>query len=753
MKLLRICAVLCILAAPAYAQYQKAQGWCEVGGVKVAVPGTGGSSSKFQQSAASCTATVYYTGLSGAVSITSIARATNVVTLTFAQSVAAAVPGASLTVAGVSDATFDGNFIVLTVAGTVVTYAQTAGNASSSGGTGTLSPLLYTTTTGTAKANPFTAASNGLWFFYADPTAHYDIVLSGGGLASPVTLSDYAVNTNSSLLPGTVGTAGQQPTVNPGATAAPFQTKALLDVRDSSSGTVAGRIDAQCAAGAPGGVVIPGTVGTGNSTALADACAVADYRGLTAPDGGANEGSGFPSAFLFRERRTASLTTSPTNALFYFEPFSGGVNNSGGPKTNYSNVQVTTAARTQGQTNGINVNHIHYSNGDTFGIGAIAQSWGGLNASGDEGTTGIGAVAYQGDTEFSGTITAINGTQLTWGSGTNAYSRGENRPILNTTAGKFYSTGTVTGISGSTVTFSGSTISGFCTGAQSNTVWFVLDSEVRESMKYAMPVASCDSNTQVTLVQDYNAQTSTGTYKLYNGSLMSLTSADTGGGNSSTGTFHVASASAFATSDTFTQPVDYRYSGRGASVSLWKHTGTITDVGEQINNIGTFPAVAAYEATGPFQYGMHFPSAATFSQAVLNIGGLSGTVPAVYVSDVTDNQNRYLFSVNRNSGSGIASLIYIRATDNWAFGGGAVINAGSGAASFTTSTATTQFSGPGTGITGTASGLNIGGNAATATALEATPASAAGHATCWKAAGVLGYCSTQPDAGGACTCN
>jgi len=30
---------------------------------------------------------------------------------------------------------------------------------------------------------------------------------------------------------------------------------------------------------------------------------------------------------------------------------------------------------------------------------------------------------------------------------------------------------------------------------------------------------------------------------------------------------------------------------------------------------------------------------------------------------------------------------------------------------------------------------------------------AAGHATCWKSSGTIGYCSTQPDAKGACTCN
>ena len=49
--------------------------------------------------------------------------------------------------------------------------------------------------------------------------------------------------------------------------------------------------------------------------------------------------------------------------------------------------------------------------------------------------------------------------------------------------------------------------------------------------------------------------------------------------------------------------------------------------------------------------------------------------------------------------------------------------------------------------------LSIGGNAATATALAATPGGAIGQAVCWKAAGVLGYCSSVVGVGGDCTCN
>jgi hypothetical protein len=54
---------------------------------------------------------------------------------------------------------------------------------------------------------------------------------------------------------------------------------------------------------------------------------------------------------------------------------------------------------------------------------------------------------------------------------------------------------------------------------------------------------------------------------------------------------------------------------------------------------------------------------------------------------------------------------------------------------------------------GTPSTLSISGNAGTATALAATPGSATGQAVCWKASGVLGYCSSVVGAGGGCTCN
>jgi hypothetical protein len=56
------------------------------------------------------------------------------------------------------------------------------------GGTAT----IYSNDSGTALSNPFTASSNGQWQFFA-AIGSYDIVLSGAGFPSPVTLSEVNV--------------------------------------------------------------------------------------------------------------------------------------------------------------------------------------------------------------------------------------------------------------------------------------------------------------------------------------------------------------------------------------------------------------------------------------------------------------------------------------------------------------------------------------------------------------------------------
>lgn len=50
---------------------------------------------------------------------------------------------------------------------------------------------IYSDMSATPKANPFTSASSGQWFFYAD-SGRYDVKFSGAGIPSPFTLGDLA---------------------------------------------------------------------------------------------------------------------------------------------------------------------------------------------------------------------------------------------------------------------------------------------------------------------------------------------------------------------------------------------------------------------------------------------------------------------------------------------------------------------------------------------------------------------------------
>jgi hypothetical protein len=67
-------------------------------------------------------------------------------------------------------------------------YASCTVTVYATGGT-TLS-TLYSDNSGTSKANPFTADTDGYWSFYA-ADGRYDVKFSGGGIATPFTRSDF----------------------------------------------------------------------------------------------------------------------------------------------------------------------------------------------------------------------------------------------------------------------------------------------------------------------------------------------------------------------------------------------------------------------------------------------------------------------------------------------------------------------------------------------------------------------------------
>ncbi len=187
--------VLGLIVLPLARARERAQGFCEDGGQTVTIPGTQGSTTSWQRSFPSCVVKVHIAGHETA-SIASATRSLNVVTVTTVSS-HGFVAGGSAIVTGVADASFNGSFSVTSVPNPMTfTYNQTGSNASSTGGSVEFLPSLYSDNAGTVQGNPFTAASDGRWFFYADD-GRYDLTFSGGGISVPYTVGDVPVREGS----------------------------------------------------------------------------------------------------------------------------------------------------------------------------------------------------------------------------------------------------------------------------------------------------------------------------------------------------------------------------------------------------------------------------------------------------------------------------------------------------------------------------------------------------------------------------
>lgn len=187
MRKIAFVLLACLLAASAQAR-QRALGYCKQGGQAVTVSGLSGSP-LVQASYPGCTVKVMFAGLPGTVAISSISRSSNVVTVVLSSSITNLIVDANVTVTGVTDSSYDGDFTVasVTVSGNTFTYNQTGSNGASLGGTSLFTPALYSDGLGTILENPFTATTGGLWSFYAD-NGRYDVTTSAGGLSLPITL-------------------------------------------------------------------------------------------------------------------------------------------------------------------------------------------------------------------------------------------------------------------------------------------------------------------------------------------------------------------------------------------------------------------------------------------------------------------------------------------------------------------------------------------------------------------------------------
>jgi hypothetical protein len=152
-------------------------------------------------------------------------------------------------------------------------------------GTTTLA-TLYADNTGTSKANPFTAASNGYYFFYVSD-GRYDIRFSGGGIATPFTLADWKALDWGTL--GASGTVLRSNGSNPvwatlGASDVPTlpNLSGTLSVAKGGTGR-ASFVKGQILVASAGTTLTPLSVGTNGQVLTADSTATTGTKWAAAP--------------------------------------------------------------------------------------------------------------------------------------------------------------------------------------------------------------------------------------------------------------------------------------------------------------------------------------------------------------------------------------------------------------------------------------------------------------------------------------
>lgn len=541
-------------------------------------------------------------------------------------------------------------------------------------GTGALATIYSDNGTTTIAGSQVTTSALGEFSFYA-PDGRYDLVITKTG-ATTKTILDVEISD----------------VIQANSADSEWNAFKLNDIRfaDQASGaSVTAKIDAAQTdlGGSPGLVVIPSSMGSGNSAGILDNCRVLDLRAASGPNQYGQEAQAYLKDVLLRARWTAAPNSAQNYQGFrvYAEPFSGGYNTTGGPKTNYTILSGYMTSRTQGQHNGLVGQCNNFGQGDTQAVVGVAESWGGRNAGGDEGTVGGRFATRQGNAVPTGTVGSVSSNTITCSALTEGRMMGELRPLINTNSG-VYTTGTISSIAGTPPVVTGSGTlwqTQFGAGAKTN-LFFHLDSEVFNGLKLVIPVASVDSETQITLSctnaganAAWPGVGTTGNYKIYKGSNVTAVSADIA--SSSTAQITVVDGTQFAATNTFEQPLDYRYhfeavkidyaqyvpSSSGTNSLGWGSIITATSLSNALrvrNGI-----VFSGNIARPFEYSPVGGAPAPQYLFLGNNGSYAGTI-AFGLNSTTDNENLVLFDVQRNAATtGTARLRYTKSGERFFF--------------------------------------------------------------------------------------
>lgn len=337
---------------------------------------------------------------------------------------------------------------------------------------------------------------------------------------------------------------------------------------------------------------------------------------------GMSSGGVLNTALLQSRSTNAPAGSDPQTVQVYMEAWTGGTNHSNGPKTNYSALTATMVARTSGQTNAISFSNMHFANGDTAGLDGVVQSWGRNNAGGDEATEAITVAALQGTVVMTGTVSAVNGNQITYSNPVNEFTRGEDRPLIITTPAKVYSQGAIVATAGFPPVVTGDGNQDWTTlgiGPVSN-LFLSIDSQANGSLKMVVPVRSITDASHLVLDYVSEGNDSTlpvpalpSTYKIFRGGNVTAMPLPPQPSNSVT----VAVATDFSVGDTFEQPLGYAHAINAVHIHVAQKLPCSSNVGCNAVTVDN-----DYDAV-PFSFGfsMKGPVSAAFYADTVMVDG------------------------------------------------------------------------------------------------------------------------------------
>lgn len=361
-------------------------------------------------------------------------------------------------------------------------------------------------------------------------------------------------------------------------------------------------------------VVIPATMGPGGPSSQPENAVLVDLR---------KTAGGFVRGTTYTQRWTTvdSGLQIFSNLRLVTDAYRGGVNEWPGgaaTKTQYEALTINSSYRTVGERHSITDETRCYGKGDCVSGMFSVYDLGGYGTGGDESLEGIRVYASVGGLGIpSGTITAISGNTVTaaWSNSTNAYL-GEKRPLIVTNRAT-YSTGTIASATAAgrpcVMTGAGTSWSSLGLGAHSDLFIEVAQfSNSSVGQRWVVPVLNVADDTHLTVEFSVSELADTcfgsylpagSTYTIYKGAVVASLSDPPSGASDPVGVTTAITPSMMRVGDTVEQVLGYNSTPKGAYVMAERNFGPPLGTGINVNALGQRPIESIMRWWGRAKYG------------------------------------------------------------------------------------------------------------------------------------------------------